>query len=178
MVTNYVDMSTLVTVQLMMHPLDPQNKIFVFLDICHMLKLVRNTLGTGGVFIEQDGNKILWQCFVELQNLQEEEGLRLGNKLKLSHIKWQQQKMKVNLAAQTLSTSVADAIEHCCQTLKLEQFQGSEATGKFVHIFDHLFDILNSRNPCAKGNKLALPTDNKDVWSPSLDEAFKYVLAL
>ena len=160
------------------HPLDPQNKIYVFLDICHMLKLIRNSLGTGGVFIDQDGNKILWQYFVELQKLQDEEGLRLGNKLKLVHIKWQQQKMKVNLAAQTFSTSVADAIEYCCQTLKLEQFQGSEATVKFVRIFDRLFDILNSRNPCAKGNKSALRIGNKDIWSPFLDEAFKYILAL
>ena len=74
------------------HPSDPHNKIYVFLDICHMLKLVRNTLGTGGVFIDQDGNKILWQYFVELQKLQDKEGLRLGNKLKLAHIKWQQQR--------------------------------------------------------------------------------------
>lgn len=51
------------------HPLDRNSKIYVFLDICHMLKLVRNTLGTAGVFIDQDGNKILWQYFVELQKL-------------------------------------------------------------------------------------------------------------
>jgi len=45
--------------------------------------------------------------------MQEKEGLRLGNELKLSHIQWWQQKLKVNLAAQTFSASVADAIDYC-----------------------------------------------------------------
>ncbi len=36
----------------------------------------------------------------------------------------------------------------CCRdTLKLPQFQGSEATVEVIRTFDHLFDILNSRNP-------------------------------
>ena len=100
--------------------------------------------------------------------MQEKEGLRLGNKLKLSHIQWWQQKMKVNLAAQTFSASVADAIGYCRDTLKLPQFQGSEATVKFIQTFDHLFDILNSRNPCAKGFKAALRKATNTLGSPFL----------
>ena len=118
-----------------------------------MLKLVRNTLAEKGILVDKDGGKILWQYLVNLQNLQNEEGLRLGNKLKKAHIQWKQQKMKVNLAAQSPSASVADAIEFCAATLKLPQFQGSEATVKFLRLFDHLFDNLNSRNPLAKGYK-------------------------
>ncbi len=72
--------------------------------------------------------------------------------------------MKVNLAAQTLSSSVADAIEYCTNTLKLPQFQGSEATVQFIRTFDHLFDVLNSHNPCAKGYKAALRKSNKETW--------------
>jgi hypothetical protein len=37
----------------------------------------------------------------------------------------------VNLAAKTLSASVADAIDFCSENLKLAQFIGSEAT---VHV--------------------------------------------
>ena len=62
--------------------------------------------------------------------------------------------MKVNLAAQTLHArhaSVADAIELCCCNIKLYQFASSEATVRFLRIIDQLFDILNSRNPFAKG---------------------------
>ena len=61
--------------------------------------------------------------------------------------------MKVDLAAQAFSASVADAIEYCTNVLKLTQFQGSKATVKFIRHIDHLFDILNTRNPCAKGYK-------------------------
>ena len=161
-----------------LHPLDKQKKIHIFLDVCHMLKLIRNTLGDGGILLDKDGNKICWAYLIELQKLQEKEGLRLGNKLKLSHIQWWQQKMKVNLAAQTFSASVADAIDYCRDTLKLPQFQGSEATVKFIRTFDHLFDILNSRNPCAKGFKAALRKSNKSSWEPFIDEAREYIIGL
>ena len=56
---------------------------------------------------------------VELEKLQYREGLRIGNKLKLAHIEFQQQKMKVNLAAQIFSSSVADAFFYCSENLKL-----------------------------------------------------------
>jgi hypothetical protein len=110
--------------------------------------------------------------------LQHTEGLRLDNKLKMAHIKWKQQRMKVNLAAQAFSSSVADAIEYCANELKLPQFQGSEATVKFLRTFDRLFDILNSRNPLAKGYKSPLRVSNKSSWSPFLDEAYQYILGL
>ena len=87
--------------------------------------------------------------FGELQKLQQSENLRHGNMLKMVHIQWKQQ--KVNLAAQAISSSVADAIEYRSNELKIPQFQGMEATVKFIRVFDHLFDILNSRNPLAKG---------------------------
>ena len=160
------------------HPVDKNKKIYVLLDVCHMLKLVRNTLGSYGILIDKDDNKVCWKYIIELQKLQDKEGLRLGNKLKLAHIQWQQQKMKIDLAAQSLSSSVADAIEYCTNTLKLPQFKGSEATVKFIRIIDHLFDILNSRNPCAKGYKAALRVNNKGSWLPFLSEASSYIKGL
>ena len=142
------------------HPQDKKEKIYALLDVCHMLKLVRNTLAEGGILVDKDGGKILWQYLVDLQKLQQTEGLRLGTKLKMAHIQWKQQKMKVNLAAQAISSSVAGAIEYCSDELKLSRFQGCEATVKFLW-FDHLFDILNSRNPLAKGYKSPLRVSNK-----------------
>jgi hypothetical protein len=52
-----------------------------------------------------------------------------------------------------LSASVADAIEFCGENLKLDQFVGSEATVHYLRVIDRLVDILNSRNPFAKGYK-------------------------
>ena len=118
-----------------------------------MLKLVHNTLADGGTLRYEEGSKIYWNCVVELHKLQTSEGLRRGNKVKKAHIEWRQQKMKVNLAAQASSSSVADALQYCSDTLKLPQFQGSTATVKFICIFDRLFDVLNSRNPLSKGFK-------------------------
>ncbi len=86
--------------------------------------------------------------------------------------------MKVNLAAQTFSSSVADAIEYCTLTLKLPQFQGSEETVKFIRLFNRLFDVLNSRNPLGKGYKSALRITNKNSWYPFLDLAYQYISSL
>ena len=135
------------------HPLKVGKSIYIFMDVCHMLKLVRNTFAELGILVDGENGKISWRYITELQKLQDKEGLRLANKLKQDHIRWYQQKMKVNLASQTISSSVADAIEYCATHLKMPQFEGSGATVKFIRTFDRLFDILNSRNPFARGYK-------------------------
>ena len=60
------------------HPLSPSQKVFVMLDICHMIKLIRNTLGKGLILVDGDGGKISWEYIKELDKLQTEEGFRLG----------------------------------------------------------------------------------------------------
>lgn len=160
------------------NPAIPEKRIHIFLDVCHILKLLRNTLGEAGILIDGNGGKIQWQYILELQKLQQKEGLRLGNKLKLTHVNWQQEKMKVNLAAQTFSASVADALEYCSDVLKLREFWGCAATVKFIRMVDQLFDILNSRNPLAKGFKSALRIANKAIWDPFLTKASHYFLSL
>ncbi|XP_065654861.1 uncharacterized protein LOC136081474 [Hydra vulgaris] len=139
-----------------------------------MLKLIRNCFADSDVLFDSENNAISWKYIVYLQKPQEDEELRLQNKLRLAHINWRQQKLKVNLA-QAISLSVANAIEFCCKDLKLMQFQGSDATVKFIRIFDRLFDILNSRNPFAKGYKSALKMSNKHIWDKFLDEAYDYI---
>ena len=96
----------------------------------------------------------------------------------MGHIEFEQQKMKVKLAAQALSSSVATAIEYCDQVLKLPKFKGSEGTVKFIRTVDRLFDLLNSRNPCARGTKAPLRPDNQGDWEQFLDEAFVYLQKL
>ena len=86
--------------------------------------------------------------------------------------------MKVDLAAQTLSASVANALQHCRLHLKIKEFKDSEATEKYIRVIDRLFDIMNSRNPLGKGFKAPLKTCNKTVWEPFLNEAFDYLLHL
>ena len=142
------------------HPCDLAAKIYIFLDACHMIKLVRNTMLDWKVFKDKDGNTIKWEFLEELHKLQESEGLHLANKLRTSHINWKPQKMKVNLAAQALSSSVADALEYCEGKLKLPQFQACGPTVKFIRVFDRLFDVLNSRNPLARNFKAPIRKSN------------------
>ena len=66
------------------HPSNPSQNIYVLLDICHMLKLVRNSFATCTVIKDSTG---------ELHKLQTREGLHLANKLRKTHMQWQAQKM-------------------------------------------------------------------------------------
>ncbi len=143
-----------------------------------MLKLVCNTLGSCGIIVDPCGNSIKWEYIKSLHSLQKDEGLHLGNKLRSAHIDWQSQKMKVNLAAQTISASVADALRFCERHLQLPQFAGCEPTCKFLEIFDRLFDMINSRNPIARGFKSPLRQDNERTNMAFLMEAYNYIIGL
>ena len=63
------------------HPCDENKKVYIFLDACHMIKLVRNTFSDWNVLKDKDGQNIEWKFLEELNELQEREGLRLANKL-------------------------------------------------------------------------------------------------
>ncbi len=157
------------------HPCDPKAKIYIMLDACHMIKLVRNTLSDWKVLKDKDGNAIKWQYVVQLHELQKSEGLHLPKKLRQAHVNWKPQKIKVNLAAQALSLSVADALEYCEGKLKLPQFQGCGPTVKFIRVFDHLFDVLNSRDPLARNFKAPIRKSNYEYTKRFLDEASDYI---
>lgn len=79
------------------HPLT-QEKVAIFLDPCHSLKLLRNCLGNHKSIIDQ-GNMICWEYFMKLHEIQTNEGLHLANKLRIQHVRYNNQKMKVKLAA-------------------------------------------------------------------------------
>ncbi|KAJ4936678.1 hypothetical protein JOQ06_001265, partial [Pogonophryne albipinna] len=106
----------------------------------------------------------------ELNKLQEAQGLRLGNKLKMAHIRWEKQKMKVELASQVFSSSVADALEFCNTQLHLPQFRGCEETVEFLRTIDAAFDALNTRNPLGKA---PMRTSNKERAEKNLAEGTK-----
>ncbi len=102
---------------------DGGSKVYMLLDFCHLMKLVRNCFAKQGGFLDPTGRKIEWRYITELVKLQQEEGLHLGNKLTKTHILFHNSKMSVRLATQLLSSSVADSIEYCADYLKLPQFQ-------------------------------------------------------
>ena len=112
-----------------------------------MLKLMRNVLADYGTISHiVDGRKedIKWEYIVALNDIQEDLGLSFANNHQRKHVDWTKHQMKVNLAAQTLSASVAAAIDFSRDEVCLPQFQGSEAITTFIRAIDDAFDVLNS----------------------------------
>ena len=144
------------------HPSRPNKTIHIILDVCHMLKLARNALGDKGVFYLDRRNTVCWNYVKELYNVQNEDVLHLGNKLKNKHIKWHNQKMKVAVAAQTLSNSVAAGIMYL-KSLNLEQFKDSQPTADFIEKINNIFDILNSKSKFGRYFKSPLRLENLAV---------------
>lgn len=86
--------------------------------------------------------------------------------------------LNVRLEAQTLSSSVADAIDFLNLSMKLNEFHNSDGTVKFIRMIDRLFDMLNSRNPLGKGYKQPLRPASKDIWTGILMSTATYLLGL
>ena len=73
------------------------------------------------------------------------EQLHPATKLQQRHVSFQNEKMEVFLAAQTLSVSVTKALQFCEFDLELHEFEGASATARFCQIINDCFDILNSK---------------------------------
>lgn len=93
-----------------------------------------------------------------LHKIQEEELFFMANKLRANHIYYKMEIMNVRLAAQLFSASVADALEFCEKELDLPEFNGSNATSKFISLINDVFDILDSRSR-QNGYKRALNSE-------------------
>lgn len=119
--------------------------IYIFWDPCHMIKLVRNALAETGDFKDAQGLTISWNHIEQLHDVETKEGLRAGTKLTKKHILFQDTKMNVRLAAQTLSesTSCALAFLNFLSAYKSPDMSG---TSKFCLVINNVFDILNCRS--------------------------------
>ena len=141
------------------HPTRPDKTLYVILDMCHMLKLARKALGDKEIFYTDGGETISWYYIKELFNVQQSDILHLGNKWENVHIKWHNQKMKVAVAAQTLSSSVAAGMMYL-RSLKLKQFEKCEQTAEFIQNINDIFDILNTKSKFGKKFKSPLTLKN------------------
>lgn len=160
------------------HPVT-HNKLFIFLDACHMLKLVRNCLGTYRQLVNGRGEIIDWVFIERLVILQEDEGLAMGTKIRQRHLDWKDQVMKVNLASQTFSKSVADALLCLEQDFNYPNFQGASATAEFITMMNDLFDILNSKNKfCKVALRKGISCENKEQVFQRLCQIKSYLYDL
>lgn len=91
------------------HPVTCQ-PVYIFYDLCHMFKLVRNTLGDKNV-LYANNEYISWDFVKQLYTFQQNEGLHAANKLTAKHIDYNENRMNVRLAVQTLSKSVYNSLK-------------------------------------------------------------------
>lgn len=141
------------------HPSQPHKNVHVILDIAHMIKVTRNAFSDVKIFCLPNGEKISWEYVLALYRLQQKDILHLGNKLTSKHIKWQNHKMKVSIAAQTLSHSVSAAIKFL-RNLNIREFRDSKATSEFILLMNNMFDILNSKSKFGKHTKAPVTLAN------------------
>ena len=116
--------------------------IFVFYDPPHLLKNIRNNLKKGNFYV--DGKLVNWQHIVDFYHFDKSHEIRLALKLTDKHINLPPfTSMRVNLAAQVLSHSVAAGISFLVRAGIMPE--SARSTAQFVEHFDVLFNTFNSR---------------------------------
>lgn len=96
------------------HPRHKDERVFLFPDACHNLKLVRNTMGDY-TLSDSEGRLITMYDVEELYYIGVEQGLTSIPRITKRHVRWRENRMKVKLAAQTLSSSVSAGLLHAQQ---------------------------------------------------------------
>lgn len=160
-----------------------KDTVYIFFDLCHMIKLVRNCLGDKKILKTDDLKFIKWKFLVDLYNLQKREGLRTANKLTQKHIYYNTVLMNVKLAMQTLSESVCNSLLFLQNIIPdhevNQQFEGSEGTAEFCRNFNNISDLLNCKNKFSKKEFGAPITEDTFFKLKSHAEEFeKYILSL
>ena len=123
----------------------PHRYVYFFSDAPHLVKTTRNCLKSSGSgsntrYMWNNGQYILWQHITEIFYQDIDSGLKLLPKLTYEHVNLNAYSvMRVNLAAQVLSASVAAV---------LKSFGPPEATAtaKLCEMVDSVFDCLNVRS--------------------------------
>lgn len=123
----------------------PHRFIYFFSDAPHLVKTTRNCLRSSGSgsctrYMWNGGKYVLWQHITEMFYQDLDRGLKLLPRLTYEHVNLTAYSvMRVNLAAQVLSASVASV-------LKAFGSPEVEATAKLCEMVDSFFDCLNVRS--------------------------------
>lgn len=157
------------------HPISKE-RVYATMDACHMLKNARNSFQSIRD-LKHNGNEIKWQYVVDLHNFQETINLKLANKISTKHVLFKNNIMKVRLAAQTLSSSVANALEYLFET-GVEEFKDVSETINFIRTVDALFDFLNSRNIFQVGIKKPITPENIKEMDEQMQVKINYLFTL
>lgn len=124
------------------HPADG-SKVYILLDACHMLKLIRSTLGDYGKLQDPEQGPIEWKYFERLISYREKSRF-VTHRLNKHHILYTKNRMNVKLAAQVFSKCVASTMEYLRKSGE-KGFKRSKATSQFSSTMNDLFDVFNAK---------------------------------
>lgn len=161
------------------NPYDETNKVYLVLDPPHMLKLIRNCLANKGILYDQNGGEIKWDLIQSLVTLQLNENVNFGNKLTKTHIEYQDKKMHVRLAAETISRSTANSLKFLDSVMKNPNIANSSPTSEYLEVFDSLFDVMNSKHGhCNDKYKRPFSENTKSDFNELFEKAKSYIKGL
>ena len=158
------------------NPYDPSRKVYLFPDVPHMLKLLRNHCFDNGFEIPaSDGKRIMDGPPVQLnkdhfQELVEKNEIKVAFKLTQFHIDVQSsERQRVRPAAQTFSHSVACAMIYG-KSPHDPDYHNALTRSYFIQVVNDWFDVMNSRFVGDFRNKLKVPLGyNEDCTREQLD---------
>jgi len=157
------------------HPLTSK-PVYIFFDACHCLKLCRNYFALKGPIIYKKNKYIDWSFIIKLNDIQNHEQLHCANKITNRDVFFHNEKMKVFLAAQTLSRSISVSLRFLQNDLNDPNFANSDDTAEFCQMFDEIFDLLNVRSQFNKSpNRPPLTKDTLIFVKNKIDTCISYI---
>lgn len=151
------------------------SKVYVIHDPPHIIKLVRNCFGDYKQLMDRNMRPIEWK-FVE--RLYRTNSDLSSHKLTKRHLDWKNTPMKVSLATQVLSSTVAQSIRKL-NASDNQQFADSDGTAEYIERFNDSFDILNSDEDVPE-NVYKTPINSNNLDSKStvfnfIDDMMDYI---
>ena len=131
------------------HPSANDRKIYVFSDVPHLFKCIRNHLLNNKCLELEDGRTVQWSFYEHLFDMDMENAghLRVCPRLTPAHIHPTNfQKVKVKLATQVFSNSVTNGLEFYAKRCP-EKFENVDGTICFTKMIYDTFDVLNRWHP-------------------------------
>jgi len=149
-------------------------KVHALYDVPHLIKNLRNNLLNYNITTESGEMIASFGVIRQMYEMEKGNSLRLCPKLTDGHLELKPfKKMKVSLATQVLSHSVAVALRTYVHFQKLDD--SALSTASFVERIDKIFDVLNSR-VVKVNHKWKKPLTEKSVEQfQLLDEACQWI---
>lgn len=141
-----------------------------------MVKLARNYFAANGPLFYNKTQKIDWNYIQKLNKKQYDEGVYCACKIKNRQVHFHNEKMKVFLAAQLLSSSVSSALLYLENDLKDASFKGAAPTAHFCKMLNDMFDILNAKNRfCKDKGKQGVTKESLLELKKKIDNFISYI---